>query len=193
MFKVTATSAAALLAGLTVVGCSPGRRAAEAELTAARDGLAAIDVEAREYVADQVSAIQASIDSATALFETGAYQDALTLARDANTKATALPGAVVQRKAELEASWSVLRDSIPAMLQQLQTQVDQLSGARRLPSGVTRPQVNDAKTTLQTLSETWAEAVRESEDGRWPAAVTKADAVRTGVRQLMQSLGLVAT
>ena len=181
------------VAGLAVFGCSTGERAVERELTAARDALAAVDSAAQEYVTDEVRAIQEALDSAAARIERGDYQEALTAARDARTRATDLPDAVVESRAELEASWTVLRDSLPSMLQQIDAQVNRLSNARQLPAGMSTVQVTAAKATLQELNETWAEAVRESEGDQLPRAVTKAESVRTGVMQLMRSLGLRTT
>ncbi len=193
MLKSSIISLTAGLAGLTAVACTPDQRAVERELTAAQDALMAVDLESREYVTVEVRAIQESIDSATARIERGEYQDAMAAARDARTRATGLPNAVVERKAELDASWTVLRDSLPPMLQQIEAQVNQLSSARQLPAGVSRDKMTDAKASLQALNEAWAEAVRDSESGKLPTAVNKAQSVRARVIELAQSLGLRAT
>jgi len=193
MLKSSIISLAACLAGFTVVACTPDQRAVERELAAAQDALMAVDLESREYVTVEVRAIQESVDSATARIERGQYGEALAVAREARTRATDLPNTVVERKAELDTVWAALRDSLPLMLQQIEAQVKRLSSTRPLPAGVSTAQVADAKATLQALTGEWAEAVRESEDGKLPTAVNRGQSVRARAMELMQSLGLWAT
>jgi len=193
MLKSSIVSLAACLAGLSAVACMPDQRAVERELTAAQDALLSVDLESREYVTVEVRAIQESIDSATARIERGQHREALAAAREARTRASDLPNTVVERKAELDTVWTALRDSLPLMLQQIEAQVNRLSATRQLPAGVSTAQVADAKATLQALTGEWAEAVRESEGGKLPKAVNKAQSVRARAIELMQSLGLNAT
>jgi len=190
MFRASILGLTACLAGLIAIGCSPGRQAAEAELTAARNALNAVDTGARDYVADEVRAIQETIDSATARFERAEYQETLAAAQDAHTRANQLPDSAAARKAVLEAAWTSIRDSLPPMLQQIAVEVNRLSNSRQLPAGLSRSQLNEVKAALEVQNGAWAQAVREFEAGNLAAAVTRADSVRTGVTQMMRTLGM---
>ena len=72
----------------------------------------------------------------------------------------------------------------------VQTKVDELSAARRLPAGVNKAAVAEANTALTTAQQTYADAKAAFGNGNFDAALAKANEIQTGLTKVMTDLKL---
>ena len=95
------------------------------------------------------------------------------------------------KKAELTTEWATFA-ALPAMVGQVTAKVTELTAMRRLPAGMTKTTVDDAKVSLDKVNALWTEASGAFEKGDLMAAVAKARDVKPMVETLMNSLGVAA-
>jgi len=79
-----------------------------------------------------------------------------------------------------------------AMVGQVTTKLTELTGMRRLPAGMTKSTLDEAKTSLEKVNTLWTEASGAFSSGDLTAAVAKARDVKPMVDPLMSSLGMAA-
>jgi len=72
----------------------------------------------------------------------------------------------------------------------IHTQMDNLSKARSLPSGVTKKAVTSAKDGVTSLDAMWTEAENTVSSGDYAGAVTKGQAVKDKATELARTIGI---
>ena len=78
---------------------------------------------------------------------------------------------------------------VPKMVEAIQSRVDILSSSKKLPKNVSQEALESAKSGLEWMKSTWAEASAESADK--PAeAVEKAKAVKAKGAEVLAALGM---
>ncbi len=98
--------------------------------------------------------------------------------------------AAAAKKEELGKSWDEMNAGLPGMVGAIQSRVDILSKARRLPSGLDKAAFENAKASLDTVNQTWSEATSAFSGGNLMEAVTKATAVKEKAAEIMTALGM---
>ncbi len=176
------------LVGLTVA-CTPGKPARDA-IAAAEAALAVAPADARTLIPQQHQAVTNLIAAAKAAVERGDYKTARVNATDAATTIEGFPAAIEKARTDLAARWKVLSDSLPGMVSAVERRLNELSRAGRLPSGVTRANVDAAKATLAEVKTTWTEAQTAAAAGDVVTAVTKGRTCRTRTTEMMAALGM---
>jgi hypothetical protein len=83
-----------------------------------------------------------------------------------------------------------MSDSLPGMVQAIQTRVDELSKMRRLPTGVTKEGLDGAKVTLQEMTAMWTQATEAYGNGNLADAASLGTAVKTKAAEVMAALGM---
>lgn len=182
----------ALAAAVMAVGagCATQKKAAQSAIGSADSTLQAVATDAQAYVPELYAAAGAQLTAAKADFDAGKFADALVQAESASTHAGALGAAITSKKSELVASWTAAGDSLPAMLKAIQTRVDELGKARRLPTGMTKGTVDAAKQALEEMNTAWARAQAAYDGGKVADAVKQAGEITTRASETMSSLGM---
>jgi DNA repair exonuclease SbcCD ATPase subunit len=111
------------------------------------------------------------------------------------TQLAALQELANARRAELEAAieraraeWTGLSLDVPASLDALQRRIDELAAAGKLPAGVDRNTLADARETLEALRAKWAGALASFAQGRLPEAADQARESRDRAAELAARL-----
>jgi hypothetical protein len=88
--------------------------------------------------------------------------------------------------------WSTLNTEVPQSLEAIQARVDSLKPAA-LPKGVTKAELETAKTELVTMKATWEEATSAANAGNPVEATEKGHVVQAKAEELKTSLGMNET
>ena len=102
----------------------------------------------------------------------------------ANTRRAELAAAVERARAE----WAGLSLEVPASLDALQRRIDELAAAGKLPAGIDRNTLAEARKTLEALRAKWAEALASFAQGRLPEAADQARESRDRAAELAAQL-----
>ena len=179
------------IAIVTLAACESAEKApAAAAISAAQNAIDAVKGEAMKYVPDQVKSAQDAVAAARASFEKKDYKAALAGAQDATAKAKELGAAVATKKAELTKSWEEMSNGVPKMAEVIKSRVDILSQSKKLPAGVDRAKLDDAKAGLASLNETWAAASDAFKSGDMFDAVSKGKSAKDKAVEIMTALNM---
>ena len=180
------------LASAVVVtaACSSQKVPAEAALQAAETAWAAVSSEARKVVPDQAKALDAALTAAKEAMTKGNYEEVIKGAGAIPGQVADIQKAIADRKSEWTASWRTLDSVLGGWSTAVQAKVDELATARRLPAGVNKAAVEEAKNALATAQQTFADAKTAFGNGDYTAALAKANDVKTGLTKIMTDLKL---
>jgi hypothetical protein len=190
MLKRWSTVLVVLLAVALAAGCASQKAPAEAAVSAAEQAFAAAKDEAAKYLPDQVKGVQDALDAAKASLAKGDYQAALTAAQALPARISELTTAAAAKKTELTQSWTTLSAGLPQVVQAIQSRVEILSKAKKLPAGLDKDKFETAKTGLATVTQTWTEATTAAGAGNLVDAVAKANTVKAKAAEVLGLLGM---
>ena len=189
--KRTAMGIALAIAVLALAACESAEKApASAALSAAQTAIDAVKTEAMKYVPDQVKAVQDALAAANANFEKKDYKAALAGAQDVAAKAKELGAAAATKKAELTKSWEEISNGVPKMAEAIKSRVDILSQSKKLPAGLDKAKVDDAKAGLASMNQSWTQASDAYKSGDVSGAVVKAKAAKDKAVEIMTALNM---
>ena len=178
------------LAAFVAVAC--GKGPAQAALTTADAAVAGARAEGSKFVPDQFKALSDAAAAAKAKFDAGDYKGALEAAQAVPAKAQAVVQAAAARKTELMDSWKSMESTLPTAVAAIQKKVMELQAARKLPTGIDKAALEQAKMSLESATAMWAEAGTAFGAGDIIAATAKAGQVKAMADELMSHLGLSA-
>ena len=95
--------------------------------------------------------------------------------------------------AEATGQWNSLSADVPKMVAAIQSRVDILGQSRKLPKNVSQAAFDSAKSGLDYMKSTWAEATSAFSSGDAVGAVDKANAVKQKGNEVLQQLGMTAS
>ncbi len=170
--------------------CSSQKVPAQAAVAAAEQAFAAVKDEASKYLPDEVKGVQDSLDSAKASLAKGDYQAALTEAQALPAKISALSSAIATKKAELMQTWATLSAGLPQVIETIKSRVEILAKAKKLPAGMDAAKLDEVKTGLATITQTWGEATAAAGSKNVVDAVAKAGMVKAKAAELLGVLGM---
>jgi hypothetical protein len=189
-----------LLAALTavlIIGCNMQKGPAEQAVASAQAGLDAVRDAATKYVPEQLGGVDAQLSDMKGKFQQGDYAGVVASAPALMTAISNLKDAATAKKAEAEQAlakakddWGPASAAVPKMVDDLAKRVEALSKGGKLPKGVTKDAVAAAKSGLDSLKSTWADASNASASGDYTTAMAKAQAVKDKATELMKSLGM---
>jgi len=189
--KRTAMGIALAIAVLALAACESAEKApAAAALSAAQTAIDAVKTEAMKYVPDQVKSVEDALATAKANFEKKDYKAALAGAQDVAAKAKELGAAAATKKAELTKSWEEVSNGVPKMAEAIKSRVDILSQSKKLPAGLDKAKVDDAKTGLASVNQSWTQASDAYKSGDVSNAVVKARAAKDKAVEIMTALNM---
>lgn len=180
-----------LMAMTTFAACGDGgKAAADAAMQALQSSYDGIKADAAKYVPEQAKGIDEAFTAVQDTLAKGDYMKAVTDAQGLTAKVGELGAAVAAKKADLTKAFEGLSAGMPAVVEGLQTQVDSLAKAKKLPAGVTREAVDAAKAAVPALSGSWEDAAAAFKAMNLTDAMAKAQTVKTKAAEIMTSLGM---
>ncbi|HKC13486.1 MAG TPA: hypothetical protein VKI41_15775 [Vicinamibacteria bacterium] len=184
------TWVAALVAGSLALAC--GKAPAQVALKAADAAIEAARPEVERYAPQEFKALADLSRAAHDKFNQGDYKGALADAEALPARVKAGLAAAQARKEELARAWTDLQANLPAMLATATTRLAELSTKRKLPAGVDKAKLAQAKTELDSIAQTWTETTASFQKGDVREAVAKARTVKARIEGLMAGLGITA-
>lgn len=179
------------MAMLSVVACSDGgKAAADSAIQALRSSYETVRADASRYVPEEARRLDEAFAGLQATLAKGEYAKALDDVKRLSAKVGDLGAAATAKKAELTKAWDGLSSRMPAIVQGVQTQVDTLVKAKKLPDGVTREALEAAKAAGPALQASWEEAVTAFTSANVADAMAKARRAKAKAAEIMASLGL---
>jgi hypothetical protein len=109
-----------------------------------------------------------------------------------NEQLTSINGAMAANQGKVAAAtqeWSTLNAEVPKAVEEIQKRVDSLK-PNALPKGVTKDELASAKSELETMKATWAEATAAANANNPLEATEKGRLVQAKTVELKNSLGM---
>ena len=179
---------------LIVAACANLKEPATQAVATAESSLAALKDEAAKYAPDALASVEAEVASLKESLAKKDYKAVMAAAPNVTKAIAGLKDTIATKKAEMEtalaAQWTSLSADLPKMVEAIQSRVDTLSKSRKLPKNVDKAAFDAAKSGLESLKATWAEATSASSSGNMADAVAKAQAVKDKGTEIMSQLGM---
>lgn len=189
-----------LLAALSAVllfGCNTQKGPAEQAVASAQAALEGVRDEAQKYAPEQLGGVEGKLSEMKGNFQKGDYAAVLREAPGVTSAIASMKDAAAAKKTEADAAaakakddWGVASTAVPKMVDEIAKRVETLSKTKKLPRGVSKDAVAAAKTGLESLKSTWADATNASSSGDYTTAMAKAQSVKDKAAQIMKSLGM---
>lgn len=192
MYRLTRIVALAALLG-AAIACSQKDPAQEA-IAAAEDALAAVYEDAQKYVPERYAEVKAELEAARTAFNEERYADAIAAVKDvpahAETLAKDAAAAKERRLSEMNADWARLSGSLPGLMTAIGSRLGELDRMRRLPQGIDRQLLEEAKAAHGSAQSAWNEAGAAFTAGDLEGAVAKARDAEAMAQDLVARLGM---
>lgn len=191
-FLITAVAMLALAAG-----CANQKGPTTKAIADAEAAIAAFKDDAARLLPNDLSSIETTVAGLKDNLAKGDYKAVLAAAPELTKKITELRDATAAKKAEWEAAtaaakeqWTAYAADLPKMVEAIQSRVDILGKARRLPKNVSKEAFDGAKAGLDWMKANWAEANDAFNSGNAIDAAAKAQAVKDKGAEVLKQLGL---
>jgi len=189
--KLTGVLCSVLGLALLLTACGGAQKeATEAAINAAQTAINAVQSGAAKYVPDQLAAANSAIQSAKDALAKGDYAGALSAAKDAANKAKEMAMAAAAKKQEWTQAWNSFDESMPKSMDVVKARIDAYSRGARMPAGMDRDKLVEAKTRYDHLKQGWADATAAATQGNVGEAVKKASELKGILAQLQEMLGI---
>ncbi len=199
MNKTLKTALAVVPFLLTVACTDPAKAPAQSAIQAGEAAVATLTDEVGRYAPDQVKAVKDALAKAKASAAAEKWGEALTAAKDvpdaaakavaaAQAKKAELEKAAAEKAAALKAAFDEAQAQLPAKIAELKKQVAALAKAKKLPKGVTKQAVTQAKEAVASL-EDGAGKLADQAKTDMAAAAEGAKALLTKATETAASLG----
>ena len=166
------------------------KEAIDAAINAAQSAINAVQAEAAKYAPDQLQAAQSTLQNAKDELAKGDYKAALAAAQDAANKAKDLATAAAAKKDEWTKTWQETSASMPKSLNQVKARLDAYSHGARLPAGMDKSQLDDAKAKYEQLKQSWSDASSAATQGNLRDAMSKMPSIQDMLAKLKDMLGI---
>jgi predicted small secreted protein len=187
----------AALAAVLLVGCNTQKGPAEQAVASAQAALDAVRDDAQKYAPEQLGGVEAKLNDMKGAFQQGNYAGVLAAAPGVTAAIAGMKDAAAAKKGEAEQAlakakddWGPASTAVPKMVDDIAKHVETLSKNKHLPRGVTKDSLAAAKTAVDTMKSTWADATNASSSGDYTTAMAKAQAVKDKAAEVMKSLGM---
>lgn len=188
------TFIAALVAVLALAGCGNQMEPAQKALGEVESTLAAVSADAVKYAPDRVQSTTDKLAALKTAFDNKDYAAVVTGAPALLAEAKGLAEVAAAKKQEfmeaLNGQWSSLSTTLPQQVTEIETRLGVLEKARKLPAGITKDTVTNAKAGLEQTKTLWGEATTAFGAGNLEEAVTKANGVKARAEELVSVLGI---
>ncbi|WP_367359283.1 peptidoglycan-binding protein [Syntrophus buswellii] len=180
----------AFISTLFLLACSGDNKPAEMAMKAAEEAVNTAKVEAGKYIPDEVKPLEESLASLKEKFAKKDFAAVVTEGQTLAAKAKEVMDSAKLKKEEMTASWTSMSQELPKMVDMMQSKVDLLSQAKKLPADLSTEKFAEAKTGLAALKEEWSKALQNFNAGNVADAVSSGKALKDKAIQIMGILGL---
>ena len=150
----------------------------------------AAKTEAAKIIPDQVKSLEGALAAVKDKFAKGEYKAVVAEANALAGKAKEVLAAAKAKKDELTKKWTELGQELPKMVEALQSRVDILSKAKKLPANLTADKLADVKSFLASAKGEWAKAQESFKAGNFADSVGLAASLKEKAAKAMESLGM---
>lgn len=182
------------LASLLVFAACSQKDPAREAIAAAEDALNAVYEDAQKYVPERYAEVKAELDAARSAYNEERYAEAIEAVKDVPAEAEALAreaAAVRERRlSEMNADWARLSGSLPGRLASIGSRLDELAAMRRLPRGIDKQLLDEARAAHASALTAWNEASAAFTAGDLETAVGKARDSEGMAQDLVARLGM---
>ena len=176
-----------LAAALALAGCQ-GRSTAQGVIGQAENVITQVKDEAQVSAPNELKAAESTLAHMKQNFQEHEYQAVIDEVPKFNSQIEAMKTTATANNAAA-AEWNVLNTEVPKAIEEIQARVDSIK-PNALPKEVTKEELDTAKTELETMKSTWAEATAAATAGNAMEATDKARVVQSKAEELKNSLGM---
>ncbi|HTP68911.1 MAG TPA: hypothetical protein VMJ35_08420 [Dongiaceae bacterium] len=176
---------------LILFACSNAQReGTEAAINAAQQAVDSVQAEAAKYVPEELDKAKQALQSARDSLAKSDYQGALASARDAANRARDLAVSSAAKRKEWSDTWNSLNESLPKSMAQVKAKLDSYARNGRLPEGMDKDGMEQAKAQFEKLKQEWTDAASSATQGFVGEAVKKASQLKQELADLMAKLNI---
>ena len=176
-----------LAAALALAG-GQGRSTAQGVIGQAENVITQVKDEAQVSAPNELKAAESTLAHMKQNFQEHEYQAVSDEVPKFNSQIEAMKTTATANNAAA-AEWNVLNTEVPKAIEEIQARVDSIK-PNALPKEVTKEELDTAKTELETMKSTWAEATAAATAGNAMEATDKARVVQSKAEELKNSLGM---
>ena len=175
---------------LAFAACNISKEPAEKTIKSAEGVFNAIKGEAMKYATVETREVEKAILAAKDKYDRNEYDTAFKLATGLPDKVNQLATLSATRKAEWVKGWESASKELPPMLDALQARIEELSKRKKLPPGMDKAKIEEARAAQSAIAQAWTEAKDTYAAGNLIDAVTKAKTAREKAVEAMTALGM---
>lgn len=190
--KMILTMAAATL---LVTGCGKMKNEATEAVSSIENSVTAMKEDGTRYAPVAYQGVESTLATLKDSLAKEDYKTVMAGAPKLKEAVESLKTAIASGKEQYDAAtteWVALSADVPQMVAAIQSRVDTLSSSRKLPKNVSKEAFDSAKSGLETMKATWAEASAAFTDGKPTEAAEKARAVKAKGAEVLAALGMNA-
>jgi hypothetical protein len=188
-----------VMAALLALGCAGQKAPATKAVADIEATVASLRSDAQTYAPGELQQVEDVLAGLKEQLGKKDYKSVVANAPGVAAQVDSLKQVVTQKRSEREAAvaaasqqWQALSADVPKMIEAIQSRVDILGKARKLPKNVSAEAFQSAKDGLESMKIAWAEATAKFGAGNPVDAVAKAQAVKEKGNEVMQALGMTA-
>jgi hypothetical protein len=176
-----------LAAAMALAGCQ-GRGTAEGVIGQAEGVISQVKDQAAVSAPNELKQAEATLAHMKQNYEEREYQAVIDEVPQFNAQIEAMKTTATANNAAA-AEWNSLNTEVPKVIEEIQARVDSIK-PNALPKDVTQEELDTAKTELETMKSTWAEATAAATAGKAMEATDKARVVQAKAQELKNTLGM---
>jgi chromosome segregation ATPase len=176
-----------LAAAMALAGCQ-GRGTAEGVIGQAEGVISQVKDQAAVSAPNELKQAEATLAHMKQNYEEREYQAVIDEVPQFNAQIEAMKTTATANNAAA-AEWNSLNTEVPKVIEEIQARVDSIK-PNALPKDVTKEELDTAKTELETMKSTWAEATAAATAGKAMEATDKARVVQAKAEELKNTLGM---
>ena len=191
MRRIITGIAVLLVAGsmLGSIGCS-GKTAATAAVATAQTAFDAVKDNAAKVLPEETQKLSDAITAAKTDIDQGKIKEAMDAAKTLPDQVKQLADDAAKKKDELTASWTAMSAELPNAVAAVQTKVDELSKAKKLPAGLDAATFSGIKDSLANAKQMWTDAQAAFTGGNLADAMAKVGTIKQALVDAMTKLGI---
>ncbi len=182
-------------ATLLVAGCGKMKNEATAAVSSIESSVAAMKEDGTRYAPVAYQGVESTLATLKDSLAKEDYKTVLAGTPKLKEAVESLKTAIASGKEQFDAAtteWVAMSADVPQMVAAIQSRVDTLSSSKKLPKNVSKEAFDSAKSGLETMKATWAEASAAFTDGKPTEAAEKARAVKAKGAEVLAALGMNA-
>jgi HAMP domain-containing protein len=197
MIRKTSAFLVLCATALLAVGCANQKEPATKAIADAESALAAVRDDAAKYAGGDLQSIESTLSGLKDSLGKGDFKAVLAGAPALLTAVSSLKDTAAVKKTEAMAAmetakteFGTLSGSLGGMMTALQSRMDILSKAKKLPKGLDAAKFDGAKSGFEAAKSAMAAATAAAGSGDFTAALAKAQEAKAKGTEVLQALGM---